>query len=94
VALRKTTFYVAYVKMTKFGIKISFFVTHFLSFLHSQKLSVFHETVREHIEYRNIHADIFTKFLNFFFPGKGSICTRVQKCISVLNLVFGVRVIV
>jgi hypothetical protein len=67
VALRKTTFYVAYVKMTKFGIKISFFVTHFLSFLHSQKLSVFHETVREHIEYRDIHADIFTKFLNFFF---------------------------
>jgi hypothetical protein len=61
VVLLKITFYVAYVKMTKFGTKISLFATCFLSFLHSpQKMSVFHETIHEHIECGYIHANIFS----------------------------------
>jgi hypothetical protein len=61
VVLRKNDFYVAHVKMTKFGTKISLFATRFLSFLQSpQKMSAFHKTEREHIEYEDTHADIFS----------------------------------
>jgi hypothetical protein len=83
VVLRKTTFYVGYIKMIKFGSKISLFATQFLSFLHSsQKISVFYKTVRQHIECGDIRADIF--FLNFVhfkicFPIKRSIGTQDQK---------------
>jgi hypothetical protein len=60
----------------------------FFVFAQPIKMSVFHETVREHIECRDVHANIF--FYNFFghfkicFLAKGSICTRDQNCISTL----------
>jgi hypothetical protein len=66
----KWTFYVAYVKMTKFGTKIILFVTHVFFLYNPQKLFVFHEIVREHIEYRDVYADIFLHF-TFCFWLKG-----------------------
>jgi hypothetical protein len=57
----------AYVKMTKFGIKISLFAVLFVVvfFLHNpQIMSVFHEIVCGHIECGYIHANIFPKLFN------------------------------
>jgi hypothetical protein len=54
------TFYVIYVKMTKFGTKISLLKTCFLSSLQRpRKISPFHKTLHEYIECDNIHAHIF-----------------------------------
>jgi hypothetical protein len=81
----KPTFYVVYVKITKFGTKISYFVTRFfLSYLHTVgKISVFHKTLCEHVEYVDIHTYIFNFFIYLnLFPDNGSICTWDQKCIS------------
>jgi hypothetical protein len=68
-----------YVKMIQFGTKIGPFAIYvFVFFLHrAQRISVFHETLRDHIEYGDIHVHIFSIFLQFkiHFPYKGSICT-------------------
>jgi hypothetical protein len=55
--------------MTNFGIKISLYVTHFLSFLHKlEKISFFHETVCEYIECGDKYVNI--SFLIFYFKKK------------------------
>jgi hypothetical protein len=56
----KTTLYVVYVKMTKFGTKISFFHdVFFFLFTEAIKISIFYENLREHAEYGDIHAYIY-----------------------------------
>jgi hypothetical protein len=51
--------------MTKFSTKISLFMTYFFVFFTQPIIfSLFHEIVREHIEYGDVHAYIFSKFLN------------------------------
>jgi hypothetical protein len=75
----KTIFYVAYVKMTKYSTKISHFMTYFFVFLHRLlKVSIFHETVHQHIEYGDVYANIFSNFFDIlkFIPANGSICIQ------------------
>jgi hypothetical protein len=61
VFLEKMTYYMAYVKMTKFDTKISLFMTCIFVLLYNLHIiSVFRKTVHEHIEYGDIHADFFS----------------------------------
>jgi hypothetical protein len=51
--------------MTKFDTKIRLFTTcFFVFFAEAKKMSVLTETLREHVEYRDIHANIFFYFFN------------------------------
>jgi hypothetical protein len=75
----KNTFYVAYVKMTKLGTKISIFVTLFFClFCTSQKNIPFYKNVSEHIKCEGIQANIFLLkklYFKIYFLAKESICT-------------------
>jgi hypothetical protein len=69
---KKTTFYMVYVKITKFNTKISFFTTcPFIFSAQATKISFFfQETLCEHLECEDIHAYIFFLFfdiLKFIF---------------------------
>jgi hypothetical protein len=55
--------------MTKFGTKIIFFTIPFYFLHRPQEKFVFHETVHEHIEYGDIHANIFLCIFDFFMKG-------------------------
>jgi hypothetical protein len=85
---KKKTFYMVYVKIRKFGTKISHFATHlFIFFAWDRKNILFHETLCEHIECEDILAILFLYFfgiLNFIFWIKGHMPWD-QKCISVSN---------
>jgi hypothetical protein len=55
------TFYIAYLKMTKFGTKIGLFTTYVFSFLHrAQRITVYYETLSDHVGYEDIHVHIFS----------------------------------
>jgi hypothetical protein len=81
----KPTFYMIYVKMIKFGTKRSFRDICFCLFcIRHKEYPFFYETLRDHIEYGDIHVHIFFLFFWQFkihFPDKGSICTWDKKCI-------------
>jgi hypothetical protein len=50
----------------------------FLSFCIGHKVFIFHETLRDHVEYEDIHVHIFFLFFEYFkiyFLNKMSICT-------------------
>jgi hypothetical protein len=65
--------------MTNFGIKISLSTTCFFKFLCiPQKMLDFHETVREHIELQDVHANIFFNILKFIFRLKGAYTPRIK----------------
>jgi hypothetical protein len=56
----KTDFLYGLCKMTKFDTKIGLFAMYVFSFLHrAQRISVFHETLRDHVEYEDMHLYIF-----------------------------------
>jgi hypothetical protein len=50
----------------KFGTKISLFATHFLSLLQNLQKYLFSRNFYEHIEYGDIHLDIFPKHFVIF----------------------------
>jgi hypothetical protein len=58
---------------------------YFFSFLHrAQRISVFHETLCDHVEYGDIYVHIFFLFFwhfKIYFLDKESICTWDEKCI-------------
>jgi hypothetical protein len=64
VVLRKAEFLCGLRKKTKIGAKISCFVKLFLRI--RRKMSIFHEIVRAHIKYEDIHVNIFLKLFNIF----------------------------
>jgi hypothetical protein len=66
---KKMSFYMTYVKMTKFDTKISL-SQHFLSFCTTHKfVSIFHKTLREHIEYEDVHANSFFELFRKWLKG-------------------------
>jgi hypothetical protein len=82
---KKITLYLTYVKITKFGIKICLFMIFFCVFCTAHKNACFPRNCDEHIEYGDVHANIFFQIFSHFkiyFPTKGIICTWDQSCIS------------
>jgi hypothetical protein len=81
---KKNDFICGLCKKEKCDTKISLFVAHFFVLSTANKNICFHKTMREHIEYGDIHANIFFPnflYLKICFLGKESICIWDQMCI-------------